>query len=212
MPANTLITDTMTAIFEDLDGVIRDISPTEVPIYSNGMKGTADNAAAHEWLTDTLRAPRNTPQNEGADTTFQALSQPLRLVNVCQIADDSGSVSGTASAVDAAPSSQREVVRQTIKKGREVRRDIETIIACNSVRSNTDPRNMSGLVTYMTNISIGATGTAPTGDGSDALAEGTPRAFTIALVDEAMQNAYDAGGDPTMLVLDTQLKTKFSKL
>ena len=214
MPAitNTLITDVMTAIFEDLDGVIRDISPTQTPIYSNGQKGTATNAAAHEWLTDTLREVRNTPQVEGNDTTFDALTQPTRLVNVCQIADDEGIVSGTANAVDAAPSSQREIVRQTIKKGKEVKRDVEAIIACNSVRSNTDPRNLSGLVTYMTNISIGATGVAPTGDGSDALTEGTARAFTIELVDTAMQQAFEAGGEPSMLVMDPQAKTKFSKL
>lgn len=209
---NTLITDTMTAIFEDLDGVIRNISPTEVPIYANGMKGTATNAAAHEWLTDTLEDPTNSPQAEGNDTTFGPLTQPVRLLNVCQISDKEGIVSGTASAVDAAPSSQREVVRQTIKKGRELRRNIEVIIACNSVRSNTDPRNLSGLATYMTNADVGGTGTAPTGDGSDAVAEGTARALTVALIDTAMQNAYDAGGEPSMLVMDTQTVTKFSKL
>lgn len=209
---NTLITDTMTAIFEDLDGVIRNIDPTEVPIYSNSMKGTATNAAAHEWLTDSFRTPRNTPANEGNDTTFDALTQPTRLVNSCQIADDEGIVSGTADAVDAAPSSQKEIIRQTVKKGREVRRDIEVIIAANVAKSNTDPRALASLATWITQGSVGATGSFATGDGTDALTEGTPRALTIALVDSAMQEAYTAGGQPSMLVMDPPTKVLFSKL
>lgn len=209
---NTLITDTMTAILEDLDEVIRNIDPTEVPIYSNAMKGTAKNAAAHEWLTDNFRAPRNTPALEGNDTTFDALTQPVRLVNSCQIADDEGIVSGTANSVDAAPSSQKEILRQTIKKGREVRRDIETIIAANVIKSNTDPRAMASLATWMTNASVGATGTVPDGDGTVAVSEGTARAFTVALVDSAMQSAYVAGGQPSMLVMDPPTKVVWSKL
>ena len=209
---NTLITDTMTAILEDLDTVIRNIAPTEVPIYSNAMKGTASNAAAHEWLTDTFRAPRNVPTAEGNDTTFEALTQPTRLVNSCQIADDEGIVSGTANAVDAAPTSQREIVRQTIKKGREVRRDIEVIIAANVAKANTDPRALASLATWITNGSVGATGALATGDGTDAVTEGTARALTVALVDTAMQSAYVAGGQPSMLVMDAPTKTKWSKL
>jgi len=210
---NTLITDTMTAIFEDLDGVIRNIDPTEVPIYSNAMKGTATNAAAHEWLTDTFRTPRNTPQEEGNDTTFEALTQPVRLVNSCQIADDEGIVSGTANAVDAAPSSQKEIIRQTVKKGREVRRDVEVIIAANVIKANTDPRAMASLATWITNGSVGAGGNlAVGGDGTAPVVEGTPRALTIALVDSAMEATYVAGGQPSMLVMDPPTKVLFSKL
>lgn len=209
---NTLITDTMTAILEDLDTVIRNISPTEVPIYSNASKGTATNAAAHEWLTTTFRAPRNQPQDEGNETTFGALSQPVRLVNSCQIADDEGIVSGTANAVDAAPTSQREIVRQTIKKGQEVRRDVEVIIAANVIKSNTDPRALASFATWITNGDVGATGSLGAGDGTTAVTEGTPRALTVELVDTAMQSAYVAGGQPSMLIMDAPTKTKWSKL
>ena len=208
---NTLLTDTMTDILEDLDRVIRNIDPTEVPFYSNAMKGTATNAAAHEWLTDNYRTPRNAPQNEGEDASFDALTPRTRLVNSCQIADDNGIVSGTSDAVDQAPS-QKEIIYQTIKKGREVRRDVEVISLANVIKANTDPRAMASMATWFTNASVGATGVLPTGDGTGAVTEGTARALTVALVDTGMQTAYVAGGQPSMLMMDAPAKVKWSKL
>lgn len=205
----TLLAGVLTDVLEDLDRVIRNIDPTEVPFYSNAQKGTAKNQGAHEWLTDALRTPRNQPEKEGFDATFAVTTPRTRLSNVCQIAADSDIVSDTANAVATAPG-RREIVYQTIKKGQEVRRDVEVVLLDNVAKTTVEPRKTAGMPTWIKNGTAGATGSLGTGDGSDTVSEGTGRALTLELISDAHQQAWRDGGRPTMLFMDDAIKKIFS--
>ncbi len=216
---NTTIHSELVDVLEDLDTEIRNVDPEMTPYYSNAQKGTANNPTLHEWLTDTYRAARNTPAPEGFDATFPAHVPRTRLSNVNQIAEDSAIVSDTTNAAGTA-TTMTEIVYQAVKKGVEIRRDVETVLVANVAKSSTDPRKLGSHATWMTNGAVGADdllgvgGSLGVGDGSTVVTPGTSRAMTIGQVDTANQLVYTATGriGTRMLMMSEDLKKKFSKL
>lgn len=79
-------------------------------------------------------------------------------------------------------------------------------------RSSSDPRKSASLSCWMTNGSVGATGSFGTGDGSDTVSAGTARALTLALIEDAQQDAWTDGGNPRMMVTSATNKANFSDL
>ena len=210
---NTTIHSELVDVLEDLDTEIRNVDPEMTPYYSNAQKGTANNPTLHEWLTDEYRTPRNTPAPEGFDATFPAHVPRIRLSNVNQIAEDSAIVSDTTNAAGTA-TTMDEIMYQAVKKGVEVRRDVETILVANVAKDATDPRKLASHATWMVNGSVGATGSLGAGDGTTAVTPGTARALTIGLVDDQMEAVYTSTGriGARMLMMSEPVKKKFSKL
>ena len=95
-----------------------------------------------------------------------------------------------------------------------MRRDIEKMVGDTDVaRSASDPRKSASLSCWMTNGSVGAgSGAFGTGDGSDTITDGTDRALTLALIEDAQQDAYVDGGNPRMMVMSPTNKANFSDL
>lgn len=95
-----------------------------------------------------------------------------------------------------------------------MRRDIEKMVGDTDVaRSASDPRKSASLSCWMTNGSVGAgSGAFGTGDGSDTITGGTDRALTLALIEDAQQDAYVDGGNPRMMVMSPTNKANFSDL
>ena len=98
----------------------------------------------------------------------------------------------------------------------EQRRDIEKSLFKNEARSGSDPRKAGKLISWITNVSISATGTpsaAATGDGTDTASfTGTDRALALSQIDAVMQACYEDGGNPSMLVVSPANKVAFSGL
>jgi hypothetical protein len=69
---------------EDLLEIIQNLSPTETQLVS-GLGVSAAKNVLHEYLVDTLSAVKTNAQIEGADATFQNLTNPSRLFNYTQI-------------------------------------------------------------------------------------------------------------------------------
>lgn len=190
------------SINEDLHQIIFNISPTDTPILSMAAQGTATNTL-HEWLTDALAAADGANARiEGDDKTAAAVTAPTRMQNYTQISDKTVIVSGTMKAVDAAGSSDEEG-RQIAKKGQELKRDMETIIAGNqaSVAGNsTTARKLRSLCSFYVagNSSRGAGGVA--GSTSTAATDGTQRALTETLLKTVLQAVWTAGGTPDTIV------------
>ena len=66
----------------------------------------------------------------------------------------------------------------------------------------TTARVLAGIESWLaTNISLGATGSAPAGDGSDTATPGTPRAFTEDFLKAVLKSCWDNGGDPDCIML-----------
>lgn len=196
---------------EDLSDVITRIDPDETPVFS-ALKKESGNGVFVEWQVQELAAAVATNyQNEGADATYDTPTATTRLGNYMQISQKDAAVSGTLDAVDKA-GRDRETAYQKVLKGLELRRDIEKSLHSDTARSGSDPRKSGSLSSWITNVSVGASGAAPTGDGTDLPTGGTDRTMTLAMIDAAMQAAYEDGGQPNMLVVSPAKKVAFSDL
>lgn len=197
---------------ESLNDYVARIDPAEAPFYSNCPSKTV-GAVKHEWTVQELTAASATNfKAEGADSSDSNGIVPTRLDNAVSLSTKDGKVSGTYDRINTA-GGQEETARQKLLKGLELRRDLEAILTANNVKVQAGTRELGGAQNYITNWSLGATGSAPTGDGSDVLTPGTLRAFnTIAYVDAAMEAAYVDGGKPRGMYMEPGLVRKFSKI
>jgi len=182
---------------EDLSNEIYMISPETTPFMSNVGRGTAD-AVLHEWQVDALAPPNlANAQFQGDDiSSFTPASVTTRLGNRTQISRKEVIISGTVEAVNKA-GRKSEVARQMYKRGRELKIDIESIILSNQAAAvgavATAPKAASVLAFIKTNVSH--VGTNPVGDGSNARTDGTPRAFTEAMLKTTMASVYTNSGE-----------------
>ena len=136
-----------------------------------------------------------------------------RIGNYRQCSKKVVATSGTLDAVDVA-GREREHNYQKVLKGLELRRDIEKMIGDTDVaRSSSDPRKSASLSCWITNGSVGATaGAFGTGDGTDTITAGDSRALSLALIEDAQQDAWTDGGNPSLMVMSATNKANFSDL
>lgn len=211
MPVYT--TNTAIGQREDLIDVIYQISPTETPLLST-LARTKATAVYHEWQTDSLAAATTANAAvEGADATSATISPTTRLGNYCQIVQKTVQVSGTLDAVNKA-GRRSEKAYQLSKAAAELKRDMETIISANQGRdagSSSTARKLGAILSWLkTNTSKGTSGTDPTTIGVSTRSDGATRTYTETLLRDVIKLCYDSGGNPTMLVMNSGLKQKFS--
>lgn len=207
-PTNTFVSASAVGNREDLADFIDRITPSETPTYSMVAKTKATNTL-HEWQIDTLRAAGANAQAEGDDSTATAVQPTVRLGNRTQILKEVASVSGTQESMDKA-GRKSEMAYQLAKKSAELKLDIEFAFTQNNVTA-TAPRQLRGLVGWAgDNVNSGAGYVAPNYMTNVAQTDGTPRAFTEALLKDIAQKVYKAGGRPTVLMMGTTQKQTFS--
>lgn len=91
------MTDT---IFEDVEGIIQNISPKDTPFQASIGSGKATNTL-HSWLEDTLETADGTNAAvEGADATAVTMVPPQKLSGYTQIWEKTFKLSGTMDAVN----------------------------------------------------------------------------------------------------------------
>lgn len=215
VPTNTFTTYAAIGNREDLEDMIYRISPTETPFMSRVSKGNA-TAVLHEWQTDTLASPDTANAVlEGDDASTDASTATVRLGNVCQISDKVARVTGTQNAVKSAGRSN-EMNYQMVKRGLELKRDMEAIIIGTNQAKNTGgagtARVTASILSWIkTNNSSGATGSAPSAaDGTATRSDGTQRAFTEALLKPVLKLIWDEGGDASIIMVGGFNKQQFS--
>lgn len=202
--ANTFTTYTAIGMREDLSDVIDNISPTVTPFYSM-LKKAKTTSRYFEWQTDALAAAANNAQLEGDDVaSYTAVVPTVRWGGYCQISTKNFLVSRTENIVDKAGRA-KEIDYQTVKKTKEVKRDMEVALIQNGTQNAgaaATARQTRGLAGWITQGSVGAgAGVFPVPSTNTAAVAGTNRAFTEALVKSAMQAAYTAGGQPNTLLV-----------
>ena len=213
-----IVTNTFTSfnskgIREELSNVINNISPEEVPLQSNiGSKNVSNTY--FEWQSDSLAAVDKTAVIDGDDVaSFDATASTTRLGNYVQILRRTVVVADNLAAQDAAGRND-ELAYQIAKRGRELKRDLEAVLTDNNARvagNSSTARETAGLGAWIaTNDVFGSGGASPTGDGSDARTDGTQADFTETMLKSAMQAAYTAGGQPTILMVGPFNKTQVS--
>lgn len=212
-PTGTHATNDMIGIREDLTDVIYDISPIETPFLSSVAHTEASNVL-HEWQTHALAAAANNAAIEGDDAPQTSASVTVRLTNRTQISTKDARVSGSGRAVNAAGRAD-ELDFQVLKRGRELKRDMETALLANKVKvtgNDTLARELAGIESWIaTNTSKAGDGTDPTAaDGTDARNDGTQRAFLESMLKEVLREAAEQGGMPNVIMVGSFNRQKVS--
>lgn len=202
LPTNTFATYASIGNREDLSDIIYNIDPTDTPFLS-GLTRTKATAVNHEWQTQALASAVSTNAVlEGNDAVVDSTTPTVRLGNICQISDKVPSVTGTQQSIKKAGRSN-EMSYQIALKGKELKRDMETMLLENKAKvtgDSTTARQFASVVSWIaTNEST--TGSAPTGDGTDTRTNGTQRAFTESLLKTVLKSCWDNGGKPETIML-----------
>jgi len=210
--ANTFQTTAAKGNREQLSDVVSRITPEDTPIYSLIGKGKVTSVHP-EWEVDDLAAPASNVQLEGDEFTFGAITPPVRVGNYTQILRKDFILSETQEAVDNAGRVEKRKY-QKLKKGIEIRKDVEYSIISNVASVGGATRVSGGLPSWLaTNVSRGATGANggfSTGTGlTVAATNGTQRAFTKTLLDTVMSAAYTSGANVGHLVVSPYVKSVF---
>lgn len=210
-PTGTFTTGAAIGQREDLHNKIWMLDKDEFPFQQAVGSGVAE-ATYTEWQTDTLGNGSSTNYNlEGDDSTAVAVTPTVRVGNRTQILKKPFTVSGTMQAVRLAgrPS---EVGMQTMKQGRQIKMDLETSLLINQAsgsESGATPRKMGGLLSWLTsNVSRGSGGTSGgfSGGNTTAAGNGTQRTFTETLLKVGIKSAWDNGGRPRMIMVNSNEK------
>jgi hypothetical protein len=212
--ANTFTSFDAKGIREELANVISNIAPEETPFTSNVGSENVSNTF-FEWQLDDLSSVDTTAIIDGDDVaSFDATTATVRVGNYTQIRRRSMIVADNLGFQDLAGRND-EVAYQLAKRGKEIKRDLETIYTGNTARSAGSAsagRVTAGLGAWIaTNVNKAGDGTNPTAvDGSDARNDGTQRDFTEAMLKDVMQKAYTEGGNPSVLMVGPYNKTVVS--
>lgn len=209
--SNTVLTTAAIGNREELDNFVSMITPTDTPIYSMAGKEKAESKHP-EWEYESLDTPAANAQPEGNEFTFNAVTAPTRVGARTQIFTKTFIFSGTQQAVSNAGNVEKRA-HEMMKKGKALRKDMEFAIVSNTASSNTDPRTLGGLPSWLTtNVSRGAGGSSGGFSSGDTVAEttGTQRAWTKAQTDTLLESIYKEGGDVTTVVVSPYNKSVFA--
>lgn len=213
-PANSVSTANIKGQREDLLDAIYMIDPFDTPFMSSIGKSTA-NAIKQQWQTDELRSPSVNAVIEGEDATINPGTFTTLLDNICQISDETLQVTGTTDAVRKAGRAN-ELAYQLAKKSKELKLDMEYglvgVAQAKVNRSSSVAGQLGNIFAYhTTNGSLGATGVAPVGDGSNTGTPGTARMLTEAMILTASQNIWNEGGKANKIMCNGSMKQAISK-
>jgi len=212
-PTNTFDTYDSVGEREDLSDVIYSISPTDTPFLSSAAK-TKATAVLHEWQTDSLAAAvTNNAVIEGDEATLDASTATTRLSNSTQIMDKTVVITGTQESVDKAGRAS-ELAYQIAKRAKELKRDMEATITGNIAEvggNSSTARKMGTLGSWVTtNDDLASDGASGAGAGNAAHTDGTQRAFTESQLKSVIKSVWNAGGDPSMVMVGPFNKQKLS--
>jgi hypothetical protein len=218
VPTATQQTFASTGNREDLSDVIYDISPTETPFASSAAKVKA-KAVFHEWQTDALASAAANRNIEGDDSTALTVTPTTRLGNYCQIFKKTISVAGTQEAVDKA-GRDSEIAYQLMKRGKELKRDIEFALTRNQASSAggaSTARSLASTESWIagnkTSVGSSTIGTTP-GFSSGTVASPTDTtlggSFTVTHLKNVLAEAWSDGGDPQIVLVGPNSKKKIS--
>ena len=197
---------------EDLVDIVYNVDPWETPFVTR-IPSTGATDVLHQWPIDALAAPNaSNAQIEGNEATIEASTNPTRATNYTQILTKNLMVSGTQEYVVQAGVDD-EVDYQLVKKTKEIRRDLETILLGNQAKAagnKTTARTTASIQSWIaTNYATVATvggPAAPTGDGSDTRTAGTAVALTEDPFKAMAQTVWSNGGNPDMYIVPAAIK------
>ena len=200
-----------TSIREDLGDLIANLSPSETPVLSAAKTLTA-TATLHEWLEDTLAAPNEANASaEGAvaGTPDDNLTQ-VRLSNQTQISKKVYGVSNTMESVNSA-GFDSAIAYAAAKAARELKTDVDAAITkSDTAKVSGATRRSASLNCWVRNAARGTGGEDPDFDGDDTDTMGTQRPFLEGLMTGVIEDCWEAGGKPSLIVAGPKQRGVFS--
>src|SRR5690242_3453632 len=146
--SGTMVTSDVVGDREDLTDNIYMLSPTATPLMSMIGREKCTNTL-HEWQIDTLADPDcANAQPEGNEAAFTDPAQTTRVGNHNQISTKTAIISGSVEAQKRA-GRKSEMARQLMKRTKELKRDMETILFANQGADSADPRKLGGLEAWL---------------------------------------------------------------
>ena len=223
IPTNTRETYGGVQIREDLSDIIYNISPMDTPFISGIGKGTASNTL-FEWQKDELAAAAANQKKEGDDPESVAVVEPVKLQNYTQISEKAVQTSGTAEAVDWAGRKSSQAY-QLAKRSKELKRDMEKMLTGEDVATvgaSGTARKTAALNSWLgdatagdSNIIDGPTDAAVANAGNGTAVKapsGADVVLTMSMVNNCVEQIWNAGGEPDVIMCDSSLKVKMSAL
>ena len=196
-------------IREDIVDTVYNLDEGIPTPFTDMVRSGSHSNTYSEWSEDDLTAVDITNAVvDGADSSGNDTAVGLRKGNHQQISDKTVRVSHTAEAVDSVGSVGKRAY-QISRRLMDLRRDVEAIATGRqaSVAGTTSVAGKSaGLAAWIeTNASVGAGAGAVGGFNTstkivDAPTNGTVRALTWTLVRTQIENVYNAGGYPSVLM------------
>lgn len=208
------------AIREDLENVIYDISPMDTVFMTRAGRSEV-NSTLHEWQVDALAAAVATNAKiEGDDVSAAAVADSSRLKNYTQISRKEFVISGTLDAIRKAGKGS-EAAYQMMKKGKELKRDIEAAVLQNNAATagtSLSARVSASVETWLyltahikANAPLTATTPAPvSGIAGTAPTDATGTAFTEAMLQTALGVAWAEGGETDLILMPNAQKSAFN--
>lgn len=179
------------------------------------------NSTLHEWQIDSLAsASTANAAIEGDDMSAAAVTDSTRYKNYTQISKKEVVISGTLEAVKKAGKNS-EVAYQVMKKGKELKRDIETMALHNNgatAGAAASARVSAGVENWLfTSLHIKGTGqttattTAPaSGIANSAPVDGSATALVEADLKTALATAWTNGGETDVILVGNTLKERIN--
>ena len=225
VPGNTRLTFGGVQVREDLSDIIYNISPMDTPFMSGAGKGSCSNTL-FEWQKDELAAAAANQKLEGDDPASLAVVEPVKLTNQTQISEKAVQTSGTAEAVDWAGRKSSQAY-QLAKRAKEIKRDMELMLTGEDVKAAGAAgvaRKTAAFMSWLgdavaadSNIIDATAGPAApianAGDGTSVAAPaGADVVLTMDHVNDCVQQVWEAGGNPDVIMCDAALKVKMTAL
>lgn len=216
MVTTTYQTVRQVGIREDLSDEIYDISPMDTPYFQMLKKGAPAKNVYIEWQKDALASASGTNKAvQGADMAALTATPTTRPRNYTQISVKGIIVSGTSNAVNTA-GRKEELAYQIAKRGREIKRDMETSLTGNyaSVAPASATASVcAGFEAWITTNDIRGSAGAPGGytaagtvtAATDSSA-GALITFTEARLKSVVRLCWAAGGSPSVVMVGPKSK------
>jgi len=217
--ATTTTVSNTSGLAEDFENIIFDVSPTDTPMLTMA-KRTKATARYHQWQVDSLAAASSNKAEEGADASYATAAQTTTLGNYCQISTKTVDISRTLDIVNKY-GRKSEVAMQLMKRGKELKRDMEFSICRNQPSTDATARGTAGWE-CMFSTSTGnvvKTNDAQTTDYSVrgfsaaswiAPVDGSASTFIEADLTSALGLAWADGGDPSVIMMSKLNKNRFN--
>lgn len=225
--SNALTTYGVVGNREDLSNAIYNIDPFDTPIMSMSRRRNVRNRT-FDWQTEHLPdVDPNNAQMEGFELQRSESTPTIRLSNVTQISKRDATVSGSQEASNHAGKGS-EMAHQMAMKSKVLKSDMEVIASGRQARNDgadggtpaarkteaiahwiaraVDKNSVAGAAVIGVTSGLPATAT----DSFSAVASGSQVAFDEEMVGDAMQQAYENGANPNILVVPPAIKRTVS--